>query len=180
MISQILGLHNLGNKFNESKIQIDKIRRSLVTELKAQKDNVNTKNNTFKQEMEDKSKMVANNKEDLIEYTHSTLKGIYYLINNEKEKWILVEIDESPNDIGDSFFYHIKKSISLPLIHYYELIEKYVKLFFRILFSVIMAINAIIVANISIKAFFNIENILIPNSCLICIMKSLIHIFWNV
>lgn len=48
-----IGLHNLGNKFNESKIQIDKIRRSLVTELKAQKDNVNTKNNAFKQEMED-------------------------------------------------------------------------------------------------------------------------------
>ena len=224
-----IGLHNLGDKFNESKIQIDKIRTSLVTELKAKKDNVNIKNNAFKQEMEDKSKMVANNKEDLTELTHSTLKGIYtldivklfgefskirekytkdslmdwwyneyketaklaekymeqsasiydYFINDEKEKWILVEIDESLNDIEDSFFYQIKKSISYPLIQYYELIEKYGKLFFRILFSVIMAINAIIVVIISIKTFFNTENIPNPNSCLNCLMKSLIHIFWN-
>lgn len=43
-----------------------------------------------------------------------------------------------------------------------------------------MAINAIIVAIISIKTFFNIENIPIQNSCLNCLMKSLIHIFWNV
>lgn len=148
--------------------------------------------------------MVANNKEDLTELIHSTLKGIYtldivklfgefskigekytkdslmdwwyneyketaelaekymeqsvsiydYFINDEKEKWILVEIDESLNDIEDIFFYHIKKSISHPLIHYYELIEKYGKLFFRLLFSVIIAINAIIAAIISIKTLF--------------------------
>ena len=42
-----------------------------------------------------------------------------------------------------------------------------------------MAINGIIVAIISIKTFFNIENIPIPNSCLNCLMKPLIHIFWN-
>lgn len=109
--------------------------------------------------MEDKSKMLAGNKEDLTELTHSTLKGIYtldivklfgefskigekytknslmdwwyneyketaklaekymeqsvsiydYFINDQKEKWILVEIDESPNDIEDSFFLSHKK-----------------------------------------------------------------------
>ena len=81
------------------------------------------------------------------------------------------------SDIKDSFN-QIKTKISNALIDYSEIIDNYGKLAFKIAFSVLMGINAIIAAFISIKMFFSLLSC--QNKCINCLIKSLIHIFWNI
>ena len=96
--------------------------------------------------------------------------------NNEAES-ALDQGVESIETIEGSFN-EIKNSISGIIINYSELIDSYGKLAFKIAFSVLMAMNAIIAAFISFQLFCSFSSS--SNKCLNCLLKSLIHIFWNI
>ena len=78
----------------------------------------------------------------------------------------------------ESTFNDVKTHISKSIIDYSEIIDKYGKLAFKLAFSVLMSINAIIVTFIIIKLIFSFLSC--ENECLNCFLKSLIHIFWNI
>jgi len=83
----------------------------------------------------------------------------------------------SINDIKSSFD-DVKDQISGLLIDYSDLIDQYGKLAFKIIFSVLMVIDAAIAAFITLLFFFSLPSC--KNSCFKCLLKSLIHILWNI
>jgi len=84
---------------------------------------------------------------------------------------------KSINDIKSSFD-NVKDQISGLLIDYSDLIDQYGKLAFKIIFSVLMVIDAAIAAFITLLFFFSLPSC--KNSCFKCLLKSLIHILWNI
>ena len=78
----------------------------------------------------------------------------------------------------ESTFNDVKTQISNSIIDYSEIIDKYGKLAFKLAFSLLMSINAIIVTFITIKLIFSFLSC--ENKCINCSLKSLIHIFWNI
>ena len=78
----------------------------------------------------------------------------------------------------ESSFDSIKDSISQVIIEYSDLIEKYGKLGFKVVFTVLMVIDASIAAFITLRIFT--QYLVCKNGCLKCFLKSLIHILWNI
>jgi len=89
-------------------------------------------------------------------------------------------LDQGTSSINDikSSFDEVKDQISGVLIDFSDLIDYYGKLAFKIIFSVLMVIDAAIAAFITLLFFFSLPKC--QNSCIKCLLKSLIHIFWNI
>ena len=84
---------------------------------------------------------------------------------------------EALKTIEDAFD-NIKNKVSNILIDYSDIIDEYGKLAFKIAFSILMAMNVIIAVFITIEMFFGFLKA--NTKCLKCLLKSLIHIFWNI
>ena len=116
-------------------------------------------------------------KQDIEEQISSTTDSAKELCENpEAESSLSSGVDGIKEIEGP--FNDIKNQISNTIIDYSEIIDNYGKLSFKIAFSVLMSINIIIAAFISIKMFFSF--LTCQNKCLNCLIKSLIHIFWNI
>ena len=116
-------------------------------------------------------------KQDIEEQIGSTTDSANELCENpEAESSLSSGVDGIKEIEGP--FNDIKNQISDAIIDYSEIIDNYGKLAFKIAFSVLMSINIIIAAFISIKMFFSF--LTCQNKCLNCLIKSLIHIFWNI
>ena len=116
-------------------------------------------------------------KQDIEEQISSTTDSANELCENpEAESSLSSGVDGIKEIEGP--FNDIKNQISNTIIDYSEIIDNYGKLSFKIAFSVLMSINIIIAAFISIKMFFSF--LTCQNKCLNCLIKSLIHIFWNI
>ena len=89
-------------------------------------------------------------------------------------------LDEGIKSIGDlqSSFDEVKDLVSGIIIDYSDTIDEYGKLIFKIVFSVLMAIDLGIAAFISLLFFCKFP--VCQNGCLKCLLKSLIHILWNI
>ena len=79
--------------------------------------------------------------------------------------------------IQDSFD-SIKDSISQAIIEYSDIIEDYGKLGFKVVFSVLMVIDAAIAVFITLRIFT--QFLVCKNPCIQCLLKSIIHILWNI
>lgn len=77
-----------------------------------------------------------------------------------------------------SSFDEVKDLVSGIIVDYSDTIDKYGKLIFKIVFSVLMAIDLGIAAFISLLFFCKFP--VCQNGCLKCLLKSLIHILWNI
>jgi energy-coupling factor transporter transmembrane protein EcfT len=89
-------------------------------------------------------------------------------------------LDEGIKSIGElqSSFDEVKDLVSGIIVDYSDTIDKYGKLIFKIVFSVLMAIDLGIAAFISLLFFCKFP--VCQNGCLKCLLKSLIHILWNI
>ncbi len=89
-------------------------------------------------------------------------------------------LDEGIKSIGElqSSFDEVKDLVSGIIIDYSDTIDEYGKLIFKIVFSVLMAIDLGIAAFISLLFFCKFP--VCQNGCLKCLLKSLIHILWNI
>ena len=89
-------------------------------------------------------------------------------------------LDEGVESIGElqSSFDEVKDLISDIIVDYSDTIDEYGKLIFKIVFSVLMAIDLGIAVFISLLFFCKFP--VCQNGCLKCLLKSLIHILWNI
>ena len=89
-------------------------------------------------------------------------------------------LDEGIKSIGElqTSFDEVKDLVSGIIIDYSDTIDEYGKLIFKIVFSVLMAIDLGIAAFISLLFFCKFP--VCQNGCLKCLLKSLIHILWNI
>ena len=89
-------------------------------------------------------------------------------------------LDSGVNSIDDikQSFDDVKDQISSIIVDNSDTIDKFGKLIFKIVFSLLMAINLGIAAFITLLFFCKFS--LCQNGCLKCLLKSLIHILWNI
>jgi hypothetical protein len=100
------------------------------------------------------------------------------LIAEKKTATDALESGISSIESIESSFDSIKDSISQAIIEYSDIIEDYGKLGFKVVFSVLMVIDAAIAAFITLRIFT--QYLVCKNGCLKCFLKSLIHILWNI
>ena len=81
------------------------------------------------------------------------------------------------NDLKKSFD-KVKDKISKVLINYSDSIDEYGSIGYKAVFSVFMVIDVLIAAFISFRMFCKFPTSL--NGCLNCLLKSAIHILWNI
>ena len=84
---------------------------------------------------------------------------------------------DSINDIRSSFD-DVKDQISGTIIEYSDTIDEYGKLAFKIIFSVLLIIDVAIAGFITLLFFCSFQAC--QNCCIRCILKSFLHILWNV
>ena len=84
---------------------------------------------------------------------------------------------ESIKDIKKSFD-GIKDQISGIILEYSDMIDEYGKLAFKLVFSVLLIIDVAIAAFITLLCFCSFQAC--QNCCIRCILKSFLHILWNV
>ena len=84
---------------------------------------------------------------------------------------------ESIDDLKNSFD-KVRDQISGVLIDYSDTIDEYGNIGYKTVFSVFMVIDALIAAFISLRMFCNFP--VCQNGCLKCLLKSAIHILWNI
>ena len=120
-------------------------------------------------------RIIAQNSEDQMGTVNENYND---LINEKKTATDALEEGVSSIESIESSFDSIKDSISQAIIDYSEIIEKYGKLGFKVVFSALMVIDAIIAAFITLRIFTQFLNC--KNLCLNCFLKSLIHILWNI
>ena len=120
-------------------------------------------------------KAVAKNSEDQMGTVNSNYDK---LIAEKKTATDALESGISSIESIESSFDSIKDSISQAIIEYSDLIEDYGKLGFKVVFSVLMVIDAAIAAFITLRIFT--QYLVCKNGCLQCFLKSLIHILWNI
>ena len=89
----------------------------------------------------------------------------------------LTEGINSIKNIGNSFN-DVKDQISGVILDYSDEIDEYGKLGFKIVFSILMVIDAAIAAFVSLMFFCQLP--VCQNCCFKCLLKSAIHILWNV
>ena len=89
-------------------------------------------------------------------------------------KTIEDSISEMENTIND-----IKDQVSGAIFDYGSMIEKYGKLGFKVVFSVLMVIDIAIAAFMTLLLFFS-TSCAKSCCCCRCLFKSLIHILWNI
>ena len=89
-------------------------------------------------------------------------------------------LDSGVNSIDDikQSFDDVKDQISSIIVDNSDTIDKFGKLIFKIVFSLLMAINLGIAAFITLLFFCKFP--VCQNGCLKCLLKSLIHILWNI
>ena len=136
---------------------------------------VHTTSNSFVDNWYTEYKIISQNSETQME---SAYKNFDELI---QQKGTATEaLDDGISSINDiqSSFDSIKDSISEGIIDYSEIIEYYGKLGFKVIFSVLMVIDAAIAAFISLRIFT--QFLVCNNPCLKCFLKSVIHILWNI
>ena len=80
-------------------------------------------------------------------------------------------------DIKNSFD-GIKDQISGIILEYSDMIDEYGKLAFKLVFSVLLIIDVAIAAFITLLCFCSFQAC--QNCCIRCILKSFLHILWNV
>lgn len=83
----------------------------------------------------------------------------------------------SINDIKTTFD-GVKDQISGVIVEYSEMIDEYGKLAFKLVFSVLLIIDLAIAAFITLLCFCSFQAC--QNCCIRCILKSFLHILWNV
>jgi hypothetical protein len=74
----------------------------------------------------------------------------------------------------------VKNQISGIIIDYSDTIDKYGKLAFKIVFSVLMVLDAAIAALMTVMFFFSFSCFDKCCCCCKCLLKSLVHILWNI
>jgi len=74
----------------------------------------------------------------------------------------------------------VKNQISSIIIDYSDTIDKYGKLAFKIVFSVLMVLDAAIAALMTVMLFFSFSCFDKCCCCCRCLLKSLVHILWNI
>ena len=84
------------------------------------------------------------------------------------------------SSLGDikTTFDDVKGKLADKILDYSDLIEKYGKLSSTIVFSVLMAINAVTATIITLKLFTSFLSS--GNSCIKCLLSSIVHILWNI
>ena len=84
---------------------------------------------------------------------------------------------QSIDDLKDSFD-KVRDQISGVIIDYSDTIDEYGNIGYKTVFAVFMVIDALIAAFISLRMFCNFP--VCQNGCLKCLLKSAIHILWNI
>ena len=74
----------------------------------------------------------------------------------------------------------VKNQISSIIIDYSDTIDKYGKLAFKIVFSVLLVLDAAIAALMTVMLFFSFSCFDKCCCCCRCLLKSLVHILWNI
>ena len=74
----------------------------------------------------------------------------------------------------------VKNQISSVIIDYSDKIDKYGKLAFKIVFSALMVLDAAIAALMTLMLFFSFSCFDKCCCCCRCLLKSLVHILWNI
>ncbi len=74
----------------------------------------------------------------------------------------------------------VKNQISSIIIDYSDTIDQYGKLAFKIVFSVLMVLDAAIAALMAVMFFFSLSCFDKCCGCCRCLLKSLVHILWNI
>ena len=89
-------------------------------------------------------------------------------------------LDKGIDSIGDikKTFDEVKDQISGMIIEYSDMIDEYGKLGFKIVFSVLLIIDLGIAGFITLLFFCSFQAC--QNCCIRCILKSFLHILWNV
>jgi len=131
--------------------------------------------NSFVERWYNEYKEVAKNSETEMETAYENFNDLVRI------KDVAIKgLDQGTSSINDikSSFDEVKDQISGVLIDFSDLIDYYGKLAFKIIFSVLMVIDAAIAAFITLLFFFSLPKC--QNSCIKCLLKSLIHIFWNI
>ena len=136
---------------------------------------VHTTSNSFVDNWYTEYKIISQNSETQME---SAYKNFDELI--QQKDTATSALDDGISSINDiqSSFDSIKDAISEAIIDYSEIIEDYGKLGFKVIFSVLMVIDAAIAAFISLRIFT--QFLVCNNPCLKCFLKSVIHILWNI
>ena len=83
----------------------------------------------------------------------------------------------SLNEIKDSFD-KVKKKISSVIVKYSDKIDEYGNIGYKAIFSIFLVIDALIAAFISLRMFCKFPTC--QSGCLNCLLKSGIHILWNI
>ena len=111
------------------------------------------------------------------------------LMNNMDSKFTILNSDSSVDTTLDdginaiepikSSIDEVKNQISSIIIDYSDKIDKYGKLAFKIVFSVLMVLDAAIAALMTISLFFSFS-CFDKCCCCKCFLKALVHILWNI
>ena len=111
----------------------------------------------------------------------NTLNNIYSnyvaLLGNNNAINTLNQGIQSINNIKTSFD-GVKDQISGIIIEYSDTIDEYGKLAFKVIFSVLMIIDLAIAGFITLLFFCSFQAC--QNCCIRCILKSFLHILWNI
>ena len=99
------------------------------------------------------------------------------LVGNSDATQALTRGISSINEIKKSFD-EIKDQISGIILEYSDMIDEYGKLAFKLVFSVLLIIDLAIAAFITLLCFCSFQSC--QNCCIRCILKSFLHILWNV
>ena len=113
----------------------------------------------------------ANNYMTIIDDNYDQLKG------NSAAMEALDNGVKSINDIKKTFD-GVKDQISGVILEYSDMIDEYGKLAFKLIFSVLLIIDLAIAAFITLLCFCSFQAC--QNCCIRCILKSFLHILWNV
>ena len=98
----------------------------------------------------------------------------------DKKGSITSKLDEGTNEIEKikTSFNKVKNQISGVITDYSDTIDEYGNIGYKAVFSIFLAIDALIAAFISLRMFCKFPAC--QNGCLNCLLKSAIHILWNI
>jgi hypothetical protein len=114
-----------------------------------------------------------------IEQTLNNIYSSYESLFTNKNG-VTSSLDAGINSIKDirTSFDGIKDQISGIILEYSDMIDEYGKLAFKLVFSVLLIIDVAIAAFITLLCFCSFKTC--QNCCIRCILKSFLHILWNV
>ena len=114
-----------------------------------------------------------------IEQTLDNIYSSYESLFTDKSS-VTSSLNAGINSIKDirTSFDGIKDQISGIILEYSDMIDEYGKLAFKLVFSVLLIIDVAIAAFITLLCFCSFKTC--QNCCIRCILKSFLHILWNV